>query len=95
VAPLRNFPQLRQFCGSPSSAGSITLRGMARKRQPIDDMIDAHVWMRRQETRLNRRCGEIAKQIKPGNNRYPFRREGNRPLSCKPQPTAPASWRIN
>jgi len=23
-----------------------------RKRQPIDDMIDAHVWMRRQETRM-------------------------------------------
>jgi hypothetical protein len=28
---------------------------MAKKREPIDDMIDAHVWMRRQEVRLNRR----------------------------------------
>jgi hypothetical protein len=27
---------------------------MSRKRQPIDDMIDAHVWMRRQEARRNR-----------------------------------------
>jgi hypothetical protein len=26
---------------------------MPRKREPIDDMIDAHVWMRRQEARLN------------------------------------------
>jgi hypothetical protein len=28
---------------------------MAKKREPIDDLIDAHVWMRRQEARLDRR----------------------------------------
>jgi hypothetical protein len=27
---------------------------MAKKREPIDDLIDAHVWMRRKESRLNR-----------------------------------------
>jgi len=37
------------------SGYSGTVVAMTKKREPIDDLIDAHVWMRRQEVRLNRR----------------------------------------
>jgi hypothetical protein len=37
------------------AARPATLLGMAKKRQPIDDLIDAHVRMCRQEARLHRR----------------------------------------
>jgi hypothetical protein len=34
----------RQICGSPSSDGSITVQDMPKKREPIDDMIDARTY---------------------------------------------------
>jgi uncharacterized LabA/DUF88 family protein len=42
-----------RYAGSPSSAGAVTLRQMPKRRDSIDVMIDAHVWMRRQEARAS------------------------------------------
>jgi len=49
----------------PPNARPITLLGMAkkRKREPIDELIDAHVWLRRKARKGGERASDVPKSI--------------------------------
>jgi len=59
------FPvYIRQILAWTMNACARHAGGMAKKRKPIDDMIDAHVWMRRKakQTRQRRAPKSLARR---------------------------------
>jgi hypothetical protein len=52
---------------------------MPKRREPIDDLIDAHLWMRRQESRLNQSLplDSVPDQL-PAENRPPHKLQARR-----------------